>query len=130
MAMIESSKEMAERFKVLACESRVAIIQLLKDGPKKVTEMAELLGMSQPAVSQNLKVLKAAGLVADQKDGYWVSYSLNPLRLLEIRRELEGVCRCSSEDCEQTLSEYKQTLEQELAWINEQLATLQKAVVN
>ncbi len=130
MVMIESPKELAERFKVLACESRVAIIQLLKNGPKKVTEMADLLGMSQPAVSQNLKVLKAAGLVDDQKDGYWVNYSLNALRLLEIRHELELVCRCCSEDCEQTLNAYKQTLEQELAWINEQLTNLQETVVN
>jgi len=130
MIMIESPKELAERFKVLACESRVAIIQLLKDGPKKVTEMADLLKMSQPAVSQNLKVLKAAGLVVDQKDGYWVSYSLNAIRLLEIRHELESVCRCCSEDCEQTLNAYKQTLDQELAWINEQLANFKEAVVN
>jgi DNA-binding transcriptional ArsR family regulator len=102
----------------------VSIIQLLKDGPKKVTEIAKHLGMSQPAVSQNLKVLKAGGLVADQKDGYWVSYSLNGLRMLELRRELELVCRCHNADCEKTLEAYKDTIEQELVWINEQLASL------
>lgn len=119
-------KAMAERFKVLACQSRVAIIDLLKHGPQKVTEIAEALGMSQPAVSQNLKVLKAAGLVADQKDGYWVSYSLNPIRLLEIRRELESVCRCNTLDCVKTLSAYKREIEAELQWINQQLEMLQQ----
>jgi len=124
----ESAKDMAERFKVLSCESRVAIIQTLKQGPRKVTELATLLQMSQPAVSQNLKVLKAADLVADQKDGYWVSYSLNHLSMLEMRLELEAVCRCSNEDCEQTLESYKAEIEQELAWINEKLTSLRSGV--
>jgi len=114
---------------VLACESRVAIIKLLKQGPRKVTEIAQLLEMSQPAVSQNLKVLKAANLVADEKDGYWVNYSLNPIQLLEIRRELEGVCRCKNVECVQTLTGYQQELEAELAWVKQQLAELAQAAV-
>ncbi len=122
-------KATAERFKVLACESRVAIIKLLKQGPRKVTEIAELLEMSQPAVSQNLKLLKSADLVTDQKDGYWVNYSLNPTQLLEIRRELEGVCRCNDVDCAKTLRGYQQELEEELAWVKQQLAKLAQLAI-
>ena len=118
------NKETAEQFKVLACESRVAIIRLLKDGPQKVTEIAARLGLSQPAVSQNLKLLKGAGLVDDQKDGYWVSYSLNPVRLFELRRELESVCRCQDVACAQTLKRYRRELEQELKWADKQLDRL------
>lgn len=124
--MTTSAKETAEQFKILSCEARVAIINLLKRGPKKVTEIADILEVSQPAISQHLKVLKSAGLVADQKDGYWVSYSLIPLRLLEIRRELEDICRCSTADCETTLKAYKKELEEQLAWINQQLSNLSR----
>ena len=124
--MTMESKEVAERFKVLSCETRVAIIKLLKQGPKKVTEIAQMLSISQPAASQHLKLLKAAKLVADEKDGFWVSYSLKPLQLLEIRRELEGICRCGDEQCQDTLEAYQQELEAELKWINKQLTALKK----
>lgn len=124
--MTMESKDVAERFKVLSCETRVAIIRLLKQGPKKVTEIAETLNISQPAASQHLKLLKAANMVVDEKDGFWVSYSLKPLQLLEIRRELEGICRCSDEQCKDTLEAYKRELEAELKWINKQLAALKK----
>lgn len=121
------TKETAERFKVFSAGARLAIIELLKSGPKKVTEIAEALGASQPAVSQHLKVLKAVGLVTDQKDGYWVSYELNHARLLEYKRELEGVCRCGCEGCapsDSVLKEYKKELEVELQRVEQRLAGL------
>lgn len=122
------TKQTAERFKVFSAGARLAIIELLKLGPKKVTEIAQALGASQPAVSQHLKVLKAAGLVTDRKDGYWVSYSLNHPRLLEYKRELEGVCRCGCECCAPSerslLKEYKKELEEELKRVERQMAEL------
>jgi len=124
-----SSKAVASQFKVLSCETRVDIIKLLKRGPMKVTEIAEALSVSQPAISQHLKLLKAAGLVADKKDGYWVSYSLNPVQLLAVRRELEEVCRCRSVDCAKTLRVYKQELLKEVAWIDQQLEDIEGPVL-
>jgi DNA-binding transcriptional ArsR family regulator len=125
------TKEKAERFKVLAAGARLAIIELLKTGPKKVSEICDALAASQPAVSQHLKILKAAGLVSDEKDGYWVSYSLNQAQLLEYKRELNGVCRCSS-DAEleelpekELLKAYKDELEQELLQIQNQIEQLE-----
>ena len=121
------TKDKAERFKVLAAGARLAIIELLKQGPRKVSEICEALGASQPAVSQHLKILKAAGLVSDEKDGYWVSYSLNTAQLLEYKRELNGVCRCSHENENQTAPErallevYKEELERELNEVKQQL---------
>jgi len=124
-----NAKLVAGQFKVLSCETRVDIIRLLKQGPMKVTEIAEGLSVSQPAVSQHLKVLKTAGLVEDEKDGYWVSYSLNPVRLLAMRHELERVCRCHSVDCEKTLKLYQRELLEELRWIEQQLEQLDPSVL-
>ncbi len=123
------TKDTAERFKVLAAGARLGIIELLKQGPKKVSEICEALGASQPAVSQHLKILKAAGLVSDQKDGYWVSYSLNTAQLLEYKRELNGVCRCSGSEHQHNqlmperalLEAYRDELERELDEVKRQL---------
>ena len=73
--MSESTKTNAERFKVLGGDTRLAIIEHLRDGPKNVGELAETLGISQPSVSQSLRLLKTAGLVQGQKNGNWVNYS-------------------------------------------------------
>jgi len=129
--MQSDTKQSAERFKVLAAGARLAIIEFLKQGPKKVGEICDALDASQPAVSQHLKILKAAGLVTDEKDGYWVSYSLNRARLLDYKRELNGVCQCEeSESPEPILPEkavleaYKEELERELDEVKSQLSQL------
>lgn len=125
-----STKQSAERFKVLAADARLAIIERLKDGPTSVTELAGALGISQPAVSQHLRVLKAAGLVEDRKDGYWVYYSLSPGRLMDYKRSLDEVCLCGCDCCAPeeitVLEAYKAQLEAELARVEQQLAQLQK----
>lgn len=128
---MNSTKQSAERFKVLAADARLAIIEQLKEGPKSVTELAEGLGISQPAVSQHLRVLKAAGLVEDRKDGYWVYYSLRPGRLIDYKRALDEVCLCGCECCAPAevaaLEAYQAQLEEELAQIKQRLAELRKA---
>jgi len=128
---MQSTKESAERFKVLAARARLAIIEHLKGGPTSVTELAETLGVSQPAVSQHLRVLKAAGLVEDRKDGYWVYYSLSPGRLMTYKRQLDEVCLCGCASCAPSevvaLEAYQAQLEEELAQVKQRLAQLQKA---
>ena len=58
--------------------TRRAIFELLADGPRAVGEIASELPVTRPAVSQHLKVLKAAGLVIDRPDGTRRLYEMNP----------------------------------------------------
>ena len=58
--------------------TRQAIIELLAAGPRAVGEIAAALPVSRPAVSQHLKVLKAAGLVTDTAVGTRRLYQLDP----------------------------------------------------
>ncbi len=58
--------------------TRRAIFERLGKGPCAVGELAEVLPVSRPAVSQHLKVLKAAGLVIDEAVGTKRVYRLNP----------------------------------------------------
>lgn len=58
--------------------TRMAIFQKLSAGPLAVNQLARVLPVSRPAVSQHLKVLKDAGLVLDSRAGTRRLYQLNP----------------------------------------------------
>lgn len=87
-------KEAAELFKLLAVDKRIEIIELLKKDALSVNALAEALGVTQSAVSQHLRVLKAAGLVNDERRGYWIFYSLNRDALERCRQRLTRICSC------------------------------------
>lgn len=70
---------------VLAEPTRLAIFELLADGPLPVGELADHLPVTRPAVSQHLKVLKEAGLVMDHQEGTRRLYQLNPQTIAEVR---------------------------------------------
>jgi DNA-binding transcriptional ArsR family regulator len=65
--------------------TRRAIFERLSDGPRAVGEIAEELPVSRPAVSQHLRVLKEAGLVAERREGTRRIYRLHPDGLAEAR---------------------------------------------
>ena len=91
-------KESAELFKVLSVDKRIEIIELLKKEPMSVNALAEALGITQSAVSQHLRVLKGAGLVNDERRGYWIYYSLDREALDRCRLRLNRVCTCGCMD--------------------------------
>lgn len=70
-------KELSKVYKALGEPTRLRIIKMLSVQGMCVCELSETLNMLQPRVSQHLKVLKEAGLLQEQKEGYWVCYSLN-----------------------------------------------------
>ena len=87
--------EPAEIFKVLSVETRVKIIDLLKsNGALGVKDISEQLGITPPAVSQHLKILKQAGLVRSERQGYWIPYSINEEAMEDCREILNEVCSC------------------------------------
>jgi DNA-binding transcriptional ArsR family regulator len=87
-------KEAAELFKLLSVDTRIEIVELLKRGPMTVNALAEALGVTQSAVSQHLRVLRSAGLVENERKGYWIHYSLNREALERCRERLNRVCTC------------------------------------
>jgi ArsR family transcriptional regulator len=87
-------KESAQLFKILSVDKRIEIIEFLKKEPMSVNGLADKLGITQSAVSQHLRVLKSAGLVIDNRQGYWIYYSLNKDALEKCRQRLNRVCTC------------------------------------
>ena len=76
-------------FLALADETRRDVFERLRSGPKSVGEIAHGLPVSRPAVSQHLKVLKEAGLVADEADGARRIYRIDPQGLGALRAWLD-----------------------------------------
>jgi len=129
----------AELFKALGVESRLKIIHLLKEkGPLCVNKLAEELGISPSAVSQHLKVLKFAGLVKDERKGYWIPYDVQEDMLEECGEILATVCSCGchdhkniiqikigkGEDKLSLLKDYEKELREELEHVREKIKDL------
>jgi DNA-binding transcriptional ArsR family regulator len=69
---------------VLAEPRRVAILELLRDGERPVGDLVGRLGVSQPAVSKHLRVLKEAGLVEARVDAQRRLYRIRPEPLVDL----------------------------------------------
>jgi DNA-binding transcriptional ArsR family regulator len=65
--------------------TRLAVFERLAQRPQPVGELAATLPVSRPAVSQHLKVLKAAGLVRDEAQGTRRVYSVDPDGIAALR---------------------------------------------
>lgn len=74
----KTSATCASVLKVLADETRLAVVEQLLSGPKHVAQINEPLGIEQSLLSHHLKVLREAGLVKTERDGKHVRYSLIP----------------------------------------------------
>ena len=72
----ESLADMAELFKVFGDSTRIKILYILSKSELCVCDIAELLGLTQPAASYQLKVLKQARLVKNRRDGKTSYYAL------------------------------------------------------
>jgi DNA-binding transcriptional ArsR family regulator len=76
-------------FAALSDPTRREVFQRLQSGGRSVGEIARDLPVSRPAVSQHLKVLKDAGLVADRADGTRRVYYIDPKGLGAMRAWLD-----------------------------------------
>jgi DNA-binding transcriptional ArsR family regulator len=71
--------------------NRRAIVEMLSSGGRSVQQIADQLPISRPAVSRHLRLLKEAGLVADQADGTRRIYELRDEGVEAIRAYFEQV---------------------------------------
>ncbi len=79
----------------LADPNRILILYELSQSPRNVTELSTNLKMPQPLVSRHLKVLRERGMVATERHGTMVEYTLADKRLIEALDLLRAVLRDS-----------------------------------
>ena len=80
----ETLYDLAELFKVFGDSTRVRILSALFVSEMCVCDIAKLLGMTQSAISHQLRILKQARLVKNRKDGKTVYYSLDDEHIKNI----------------------------------------------
>jgi ArsR family transcriptional regulator len=85
-----NEEELARLHKALSVPVRLKIVRLIAGRPLCVNAITRFLQISQPAVSQHLAVLRQADLVRGEKRGYMVHYTLNRVRLQELRHAVDS----------------------------------------
>ena len=81
---------MEDALRAIANPRRRAMLELVWDGERTAGEIARRSGLSAPAASQHLKVLRDAGLVSVRIDANRRLYRAEPARLAELRGALEA----------------------------------------
>jgi len=80
---------MAATLRALGEPSRLQIVELLRNGPRPVGDVAESLGLRQPQTSKHHRVLSEAGLVSVRVDAQRRIYELRPAPLKELDMWIE-----------------------------------------
>ena len=89
--MAQSADPSGDPFEALGDLNRREILRLLSGGDKPVQEIAASMPISRPAVSRHLRLLKDAGLVAEQARGTRRIYHLQEQGMRAVREYIEGI---------------------------------------
>jgi ArsR family transcriptional regulator len=107
--MEDSIREQAAIFSALSDPTRLKLLQILchqsPPGCRCVNNLSQLMGISQPAVSQHLRVLKSAGLVTGERRGFRMHYQIDPGGLRHCQEILSTTLEfnesCAKNTCKQ-----------------------------
>ena len=91
-------KKLSDYFKALSDDTRLKIIQLLTEYEMCVCEIEDRLGMSQPAVSHHIGILKNTGLISGRRQGKWIYYSINGKQFMDNHNNFKQLALFAIED--------------------------------
>jgi DNA-binding transcriptional ArsR family regulator len=92
-------KDLEQKLKILGDANRFKIITLLLGHDLCVGALAQHLGISKPAISQHLQILRKAGLVKGEKRGYWTHYMVERDILKQMAEALIDMAQKPVHDC-------------------------------
>jgi ArsR family transcriptional regulator len=128
------TSDKSDMFKVFSVDTRVKIVELLKQkGAMTVNDIAKAVGITPAAASQHLKVLKGAGLVTSERKGYWIPYTLDENAMEKCKKTISEVCTCcgphaikvieirTDESDLEALKKYEKTLKEALEAVRERI---------
>ncbi|MGB9937870.1 MAG: ArsR/SmtB family transcription factor [Methanobacterium sp.] len=96
------SEELEELFKALGNVNRLLLIYRMTSGELEkvsVTQMAKMMGLTQPAASQHLKILKTAKILTAQKRGNYIYYTFNQRALINHKEKIDFLFSCVLTKC-------------------------------
>ena len=94
--MAKQIPHVAKAFQALSDETRLLILEHLKDGEQCVCDLTEMFKTGQSRLSFHLRVLKEAGLILARPEGRWVYYSLNSEGVEELQEVVNSLKVASS----------------------------------
>jgi len=95
----------ASVFQALAHPTRIAIVEILRDGELSAGAMLERLGVEQANLSQHLTILRSRQIVVNRKEGNQVFYSLRNPVLVKVLDLMRRYCQSDLNDAIQMLDE-------------------------
>ncbi len=99
------SEELEELFKALGNVNRLLLIYRMTSGEVKkvsVTEMAKMTGLTQPAASQHLKILKTARILNAEKQGNYIYYTFNKTAMINHKEKIDFLFSCVLSKCKES----------------------------
>jgi DNA-binding transcriptional ArsR family regulator len=97
------TQELEDLFKALGNINRLLIVYRLASGEMEhisVTEMARIMGLTQPAASQHLKILKTARILHARKKGNHIYYTFNENALIDHKEKIDFLFGCLFIKCQ------------------------------
>ena len=95
----------ASVFQALAHPTRIAVVEILREGELSAGAMQEKLGLEQANLSQHLAILRGRQIVVNRKEGNQVFYSLRSPVLVEVLDIMKRYCQSNLNDAIQMLGE-------------------------
>jgi len=84
---------LAQRFAALGDARRLQLIRTLMQGPKRVCDLTEIIGLAQPSVSKHLSTLRQAGLIESERMGNEIHYAIRDQTLYQLCELVCGAVR-------------------------------------
>lgn len=111
--MLKDARHLAHLARLLGDPTRLTLVKLLAAEEYCVCELVHLLGLSQPAVSQHLAKLRAAGLVRERRAGLWTVYRLEREALRAFLDDLDAFLAAPLEEAPglETVAARRRTLD-------------------
>ena len=98
----------AEFFKTLAHPARIRVLEVLSDGERPVNELLPLVGIEPSHLSQQLAVLRRAGVVRSRREGSSVFYEVVDKRLFALLDEAKNILTTSLSESRELLRDLEQ----------------------
>lgn len=89
--MRQAAGQACSLLRAMANEDRLLILCQLTEGERNVGELRDVLGITQPTLSQQLGVLRDEGLVATRREGKFIYYRLADPAVLSVVSTLAGI---------------------------------------
>jgi DNA-binding transcriptional ArsR family regulator len=106
------SEVKADLFKALAHPARIRALEILSEGERSVGELVPLVGIEASHLSQQLAVLRRAGLVASRRDGTSVIYAIVDDQLVELLAVAKRLLIGSLSHTEDVLADLRASVEE------------------